>query len=271
VFLAEDHELPLVRGTLLMRGGQRAAPPSAVGMLHCPLVQAYHHLSAFCLRRAALAEQAAHAAALGSRYVNTLLHCHRVTPMCMQGAPHNCKFCPVRCACRTFARLHVSLGFPANLCRCGEPVGGGAARRRQHCPTTAIGHLLNCFVKAPLHFAGVASLSAAVQRAGGSTALPGDQLDEALEQVAAYIEVGDVMLAATKRFRAFPAPVDTLNEAVGTAPMLAACSRRMASVSAASAAQPKAGVCLLWLPYFGCRKLWLPYFGCLTLAAERHT
>lgn len=31
VFLAEDHELPLVRGTLLMRGGQRAAPPSAVG------------------------------------------------------------------------------------------------------------------------------------------------------------------------------------------------------------------------------------------------
>ena len=31
VFLAEDHELPLVRGTLLMRGGHRAAPPSRVG------------------------------------------------------------------------------------------------------------------------------------------------------------------------------------------------------------------------------------------------
>ena len=31
VFLAEDHELPLVRGTLLMRGGQRAAPPESVG------------------------------------------------------------------------------------------------------------------------------------------------------------------------------------------------------------------------------------------------
>jgi hypothetical protein len=37
--------------------------------------------------------------------------------------------------------------------------------------------------------AGVASLSAAVQRAGGSTALPGDALDDALEQRAAYIEV----------------------------------------------------------------------------------
>jgi zinc protease len=35
----------------------------------------------------------------------------------------------------------------------------------------------------------VASLSAAVQRAGGSTALPGDALDDALEQRAAYIEV----------------------------------------------------------------------------------
>ena len=31
VFLAEDHELPLVRGTLLMRGGQRAAPADKVG------------------------------------------------------------------------------------------------------------------------------------------------------------------------------------------------------------------------------------------------
>lgn len=32
-------------------------------------------------------------------------------------------------------------------------------------------------------------MSAAVQRAGGSQVLPGDQLDEALEQIAAYIEV----------------------------------------------------------------------------------
>lgn len=31
VFLAEDHELPLVRGTLIMRGGQRAAPASRIG------------------------------------------------------------------------------------------------------------------------------------------------------------------------------------------------------------------------------------------------
>jgi zinc protease len=31
VFLLEDHELPVVRGSLLMRGGQRASPPDKVG------------------------------------------------------------------------------------------------------------------------------------------------------------------------------------------------------------------------------------------------
>lgn len=37
---------------------------------------------------------------------------------------------------------------------------------------------------------GVATIAAAVQRAGGSTAHPGDLLDKALEQRAAYIEGG---------------------------------------------------------------------------------
>jgi zinc protease len=37
---------------------------------------------------------------------------------------------------------------------------------------------------------GVATVAAAVQRAGGSTAHPGDVLDKALEQKAAYIEGG---------------------------------------------------------------------------------
>lgn len=32
VFFAEDHELPLVKGTLFMRGGQRAVPASALGV-----------------------------------------------------------------------------------------------------------------------------------------------------------------------------------------------------------------------------------------------
>ena len=49
--------------------------------------------------------------------------------------------------------------------------------------------------------AGVASLSAAVQRAGGSTELPGDALDDALEQLAAYIEVSAVQpLSSTPSF-----------------------------------------------------------------------
>lgn len=30
VFLMEDHEVPLVRGTLIMRGGQYASPPDKV-------------------------------------------------------------------------------------------------------------------------------------------------------------------------------------------------------------------------------------------------
>lgn len=32
VFLLEDHEVPLVSGTLVMRGGQRASPPDRVGL-----------------------------------------------------------------------------------------------------------------------------------------------------------------------------------------------------------------------------------------------
>lgn len=134
VFLAEDHELPLVRGTLLMRGGQRAAPPSAVGMLHCPLVQAYYHLSAFCLRHAALAEQAAHAAALDSSYVSTLLHRHRVTPMCSGGR------------------------MVAGSTQCDAPAGLSLS-----CMSIEV---------FPQTCAGVASLSPAVQRAGGSIDQP---------------------------------------------------------------------------------------------------
>lgn len=30
VFLLEDHEVPLVKGTLLMKGGARASPPNKV-------------------------------------------------------------------------------------------------------------------------------------------------------------------------------------------------------------------------------------------------
>ncbi len=30
VFLLEDHEVPVVKGTLAMRGGQRASPPEKV-------------------------------------------------------------------------------------------------------------------------------------------------------------------------------------------------------------------------------------------------
>ena len=33
VFLLEDHEVPVVHGTVLMRGGQRASPGDQVGML----------------------------------------------------------------------------------------------------------------------------------------------------------------------------------------------------------------------------------------------
>ena len=35
VFLLEDHELPVVQGSLLMRGGQRASPPDKASL--CPL------------------------------------------------------------------------------------------------------------------------------------------------------------------------------------------------------------------------------------------
>lgn len=32
VYLMEDHEVPAVRGTLLMRGGQRGSPPDRLGV-----------------------------------------------------------------------------------------------------------------------------------------------------------------------------------------------------------------------------------------------
>ena len=32
VFLLEDHELPVVQGSLLMRGGQRASPPDKASL-----------------------------------------------------------------------------------------------------------------------------------------------------------------------------------------------------------------------------------------------
>ncbi len=55
----------------------------------------------------------------------------------------------------------------------------------------AVGNVLSVcpYLRCLRHAAGVASLSAAVQRGGGSKSLPGTQLDEALEQIAAYIEV----------------------------------------------------------------------------------
>ena len=32
VFLLEDHELPVVQGSLIMRGGQRASPPDKASL-----------------------------------------------------------------------------------------------------------------------------------------------------------------------------------------------------------------------------------------------
>ena len=37
VFLLEDHEVPLVKATLLMKGGARASPPDKVNLLLHPL------------------------------------------------------------------------------------------------------------------------------------------------------------------------------------------------------------------------------------------
>ena len=36
VFLLEDHEVPLVKGTLLMKGGARASPPNKVTKVLIP-------------------------------------------------------------------------------------------------------------------------------------------------------------------------------------------------------------------------------------------
>lgn len=50
VFLLEDHEVPLVKGTLLMKGGARASPPDKVWTVRFPLLSIAALHAVHCVR-----------------------------------------------------------------------------------------------------------------------------------------------------------------------------------------------------------------------------